>query len=143
VTQGAGEARGGDPHRLGRARRALREIAARLDDLLDSDELPPWAVAPLEDSQVDLISQWAAATWTEEATLLRQRQPDILSLTFPGVLKLLEELYPAHPGLARIRSHRRRSAGRRNSCASRRQQCHSPSSRSHHHSPPWPGHGKG
>ena len=105
VTQGVGEAQGGEPLRLGQARRALREVATRLDDLIGSDELPSWAVAPLEDSQVDLISQWAAATtWTEEATLLRQRQPDILSPTFPGALKLLEELYPAHPGLARIRS---------------------------------------
>ena len=105
VTQGVGEAQGGEPRRLGQARRALREVATRLDDLLGSDELPPWAVAPLEASQADLISQWTATTtWTEEATLLRQRQPDILSPAFPGTLKLLEELYPAHPGLARIRS---------------------------------------
>ena len=105
VTQGVGEALDGEPRRLGQARRALRQVATRLDDLLGSDKLPPWAVAPLDDSQVDLISQWAAATtWTEEATLLRQRQPDILNPTFTGTLELLEELYPAHPGLARIQS---------------------------------------
>jgi len=105
VSQGVSEAQGGEPLRLGRARRALREVATRLGDLLGSDELPSWAVAPMEDSQVDLISQWAAAaTWSEETTLLRQRQPDILSPTLARALKLLEELYPAHLGLARIRS---------------------------------------
>ena len=105
VTQGVGEARDGEPQRLGQARQALRQVATRLDGQLGSDELPPWAIAPLEDSQVDLISQWAAATtWTEEATLLHQRQPDILSPTFSDTLELLEKLYPSHPGLARIRS---------------------------------------
>ena len=43
-------------------------------------------------------------TWTEEAALLRQRQPDILSPAFPGTLEVLEDLHPAHPGLARVRS---------------------------------------
>jgi hypothetical protein len=105
VTQGADEARGGEPHRLGQARRALHLVATRLGDQLGSDELPPWAIAPLEASQVDLISQWATATtWTEEATLLREQQPHILSPAFLGTLELLEDLYPAHPGLARIRS---------------------------------------
>ncbi len=104
VIQGASEARGGEPHRLGQARWALRQVATRLDDQV-GDELPPWAIAPLETSQADLISEWATTTtWTEEATLLRQRQPDILSSAFPGTLELLEDLYPAHPGLARIRS---------------------------------------
>ena len=105
VTQGVGEARGGEPRRLGQARRALRRVATRPDGHLGSDELPPWAAAPLEANQVDLVSEWTGTTtWPEEAALLRQRQPDILSPAFPGTLALLEDLYPAHAGLARVRS---------------------------------------
>jgi Tetratricopeptide repeat len=85
-----------------RARHAVRELAAQLDNI---DGLPVWATAALPEPHVELLNLIASADWPAAEDAVRNTD-DLLSPGMDDSLAVVDALYPGHPAPGQIRALR-------------------------------------